>query len=57
MSDTTQQTAFRLPVALVKRLDAHVQKLKKEQPGLDVTRADVVRMLLTRQLDREEKRK
>ncbi len=46
----TQQTAFRLQKELVKKLDAYGARLRSEQPGLEVTRADVVRMLLTRAL-------
>lgn len=50
----TQQTAFRLPTDLVRRLDRHAKRLEAERPGLAVSRADVVRMLLTRALDQEE---
>lgn len=45
------QTAFRLPDELIDRLDRHVQRLRAASPGLEVTRADVVRMLLTKGLD------
>jgi Arc/MetJ-type ribon-helix-helix transcriptional regulator len=53
----TQQTAFRLPRSLLKRLDAHVEQLRRAQPGLNISRADAVRMLLTRALDSIERRK
>lgn len=49
----TKQVAFRLPEDLVARLDDHAATMMSEHPGLDVTRTDVVRVLLTRALDAE----
>ena len=51
MSENDEQIVVRLPRALVERVDAHVEKLKKEQPGMRITRSDAVRMMLTRALD------
>lgn len=51
---TTQQTAFRLPTSLLERLDQYAVRLRGEQPGITITRADVVRLLLTRALDEAE---
>jgi len=45
---------FRLPTDLVKRLDRHAERMQAEQPGLQVTRADALRVLLTEALDRAE---
>lgn len=45
---------FRLPGPLVKRLDRHAERLRRETPGLRVTRADVVRLLLERGLEAAE---
>lgn len=50
----SRQTAFRLPSELIERLDRIAQWLIAERPGLAVTRADVVRMLLTRAVEQEE---
>lgn len=50
-----QVIPFRLPAALVRRLDRHAERLAKAQPGLRITRADVVRMLLERGLSAAEK--
>jgi len=47
--------AFRFPRALTKRLDAHAERLRRAQPGVEVTRADVVRLLLGRSLDAVER--
>ncbi len=50
------QTAFRLPPDLVAKLDRIAARLAAERPGIPVTRADVVRMLLTRAAAEEEAR-
>lgn len=52
--EPTTQVAFRLPDSLIARLDRHVERMSKEHPGLDFTRADAVRSLLTRALDHIE---
>jgi len=52
--EPTTQVAFRLPDNLIARLDRHVERMGKEHPGLDFTRADAVRSLLTRALDQIE---
>jgi len=51
VAEQTQQVAFRLSASLVERLDAYVEQLGEEQPGMSFTRADAVRVLLTRALD------
>lgn len=50
---TTRQVAFRLSDSLIVRLDEYVARLRLEQQGLKVTRADAVRMLLTKGLEGE----
>lgn len=47
--DVARQFSFRLPPPLVERVDHCVSKLQDE--GLEVRRADVVRMLLKYALD------
>ena len=47
---------FRLPAALVTRLDRHAARLRKAHPGIEVTRADALRQLLIGALEREEVR-
>jgi hypothetical protein len=46
---------FRLPVDLVARLDERAACLARKTPGLQVTRADALRVLLTRALDESSK--
>ena len=52
--DPTQQVAFRLPASLLERLDDEVGVMTKERPGVKVTRADAVRVLLLEALDRRQ---
>ena len=47
--DASRQFSFRLPEDLVERVEQCAQELR--QSGLDVTRADVVRLLLNHALD------
>jgi hypothetical protein len=51
MDDPTTQVAFRLPQTMVERLDAHAGRLRGVQPGVRVSRTDVVRLLLLRALE------
>jgi len=43
--------SLRLPVEIIEQLDALADSLKKEQPGINVTRADAARVLLLRGLE------
>lgn len=47
--DASKQFSFRLPEGLVERVEHCAQEMR--QSGLDVTRADVVRLLLNHALD------
>jgi hypothetical protein len=49
--EETVQLAFRLPGSLLARVDAYAKRLNAATPGLDVTRTDAVRALLTQALD------
>lgn len=49
--EPTTQVAFRLADRLLSRVDRHAKKLSKEHPGIQFTRADAVRDLLTRALN------
>lgn len=50
-NESTKQVAFRLPESLVERIDGFAAALSRAQPGIEFTRADAVRLLLTRALD------
>ena len=50
LGEGSQQITIRLPRDLLERLDRHVDRVRGEQPGLSVTRADAARMLLIRAL-------
>jgi hypothetical protein len=47
--DASKQFSFRLPEVLVERVEHCAQEMR--QSGLDVTRTDVVRLLLNHALD------
>jgi hypothetical protein len=47
--DAAKQFSFRLPEALIERVEYCAQEMR--QSGLDVTRTDVVRLLLNHALD------
>lgn len=48
-AEPARQFSFRLPVTLVTRVDECMEEMR--DAGLEVTRADVVRMLLKHALD------
>jgi hypothetical protein len=50
----TVQVAFRLPASLLDRLDRHAERMCRDVPGLDFTRVDALRTLLTTALDAAE---
>lgn len=47
----TKQIVVRLQKNIINRLEAHTQRLKDENPGMGVTRADAIRVLLVAALD------
>lgn len=49
--EPTRQVSLRLPDSLVVRLDALATSMSRAEPGLVLTRADIVRMLLVRGLE------
>jgi len=48
------QVALRFPRDLFDRLEQYVDRLNRERPGLGITRADVVRVLVRERLDEIE---
>ena len=52
MSDTV--VAFRIPNEILKRVDRQTDLMQKREPGLKLTRAAAVRLLLVRALDAAE---
>ena len=53
--ETTVQVGLRLPLSVVKRIDLHVERLRKQMGLLGVTRTDVATALLVRGLDAAER--
>ena len=54
MAAQSKLVGFRLPESLVHRLDNYLDVMKDKNPGLNLTRADVVRMLLFEALEERE---
>jgi hypothetical protein len=50
----TVQVAIRVPEDLLERIDEYAQRISEATPGLTLTRADAVRMLMTKALDAED---
>ena len=55
MAQNDRQVAFRLPNELVDRIDSYAANLSGRTPGMNITRADVVRMFLVRGLQTGDK--
>lgn len=53
-SEPSTQVAFRLSDRLLSRIDRHIKRLGRQQPGVSFTRVDAVRDLLMRALDQVE---
>ena len=54
MAEHEEQIAVRLPGAMMARLDEHVERMKKEHPGMRVTRSDAVRTILAKALAEDQ---
>jgi hypothetical protein len=51
--EKTAQIALRLPIALLDKIERYAESLRRQSPGLSLTRSDAMRMLLTRGLGRD----
>ncbi len=47
------QVGLRVPMALLRRVDAYLARLRGELPGLAVSRSDALRILVAKALDAE----
>lgn len=54
-TEVNKSVFIRLPVKLIRQVDAHAQKLR-ESTGMNVTRTDAVRALLTQALGKKGKK-
>jgi hypothetical protein len=50
LAEETAVVSIRLPIDLVRRLDRYVDELRAVTPGVNVTRTDAARAILTRAL-------
>ena len=51
---SSQQIAIRVPSTLLERIDAFAAKLKLSSPGLRITRADAIRVMIENSLAQSE---
>ncbi len=51
---SSQQIAIRMPSTLLERIDAFAEKLKLRSPGLRITRADAIRVMIENALAQSE---
>jgi hypothetical protein len=49
-----KQLAFRVPASMLEQIDAYVDFLREQTPGLAATRTDAVRVLLAQALSNFE---
>jgi hypothetical protein len=52
--DTAVQVFTRLPKDIIDRLDAHVERMQRAEPGIEFSRADAAKTLIVRGLDAVE---
>lgn len=50
LADETAVVSIRLPIDLVRRLDRYADELRAVTPGVNITRTDAARAILTRAL-------
>lgn len=53
LDDETVSVTARFPKNLVERIDRFIKKFKKENPGLTISRADTIRMILTQYFEHQ----
>jgi hypothetical protein len=51
---SSQQIAIRMPSTLLERIDAFAEQLKLRSPGLRITRADAIRVMIENALAQSE---
>lgn len=57
IAEETAVVSIRLPVDLVRRLDEYADELRAVTPGVNVTRTDAARAILTRALSGSKPKK
>lgn len=53
LDDESISVTARFPKNLVERIDRFIKKFKKENPGLTISRADTIRMILTQYFEHQ----
>ena len=53
LDDESISVTARFPKNLVEKIDRFIKKFKKENPGLTISRADTIRMILTQYFEHQ----
>lgn len=53
LDDESVSVTARFPKNLVEKIDRFIKKFKKENPGLTISRADTIRMILTQYFEQQ----
>lgn len=53
LDDESVSVTARFPKSLVERIDRFIKKFKKDNPGLTISRADTIRMILTQYFEHQ----
>lgn len=53
LDDESVSVTARFPKNLVEKIDRFIKKFKKENPGLTISRADTIRMILTQYFEHQ----
>lgn len=53
LDDESISVTARFPKNLVERIDRFIKKFKKDNPGLTISRADTIRMILTQYFEHQ----
>lgn len=53
-NDEHTMVSLRFPRSLLEKVDRFMKVVEKENPGLKITRADAIRMLVTKGLEKGE---
>lgn len=53
LDDETVSVSARFPKNLVDKIDRFIKQFKKDNPGLSISRADTIRMILTQYFENQ----
>lgn len=54
VADESTMVSLRFPKQLLEKIDRFIKRFAKDNPGLTISRADAIRMLVTQGLEKHE---